>query len=52
MSIASPAVTPQQRRIQPGFAWADAPPVLRRQDADGDYVLRLLMDLAALLPAV
>ena len=37
-------------RIQPGFSWDSAPSVLLQQDARGDYVERLLTELAALLP--
>lgn len=36
---------------QPGFTWAKAPSVLLQQDADGQYVQRLLGELRALLPA-
>ena len=37
-------------KIRPGFSWASAPSVLLHQDAQGDYVERILSDLLALVP--
>ena len=39
------------RKIRTEFSWSSAPSVLLHQDADGDYVERLLGKLLALLPA-
>jgi len=38
------------RRIQPGFLWSSAPPVLLQQDAQGMYVERVLRKVLELLP--
>jgi len=49
--VLSPNTATEIGRIQPGFNWAEAPPCLRHQDVDGQYVGGILKDLATLLDA-